>query len=269
MSALDNIFKPTEEPERDSDRLEAIENLVNYWEFKEALKELKKIKLAPNIFLGIRIIIDGILSAIRESIEDGVLREELRKVFVKYIEDIIPIANEIGNLRLKSLAFADISVAFYMLNENLKSDLALKTALNIASDIGDDDLLVEIVKALIDRGLLKKAAYAIKLVRNRKKLDVILSQLAVMFYSSGEFEKADLTLQHIESPFHKATAFYYMASVEASRDKEKALALLDSAFKILDEVQNPILKFELFLKLVDLKSSLTGEPKPKTDFSKF
>ncbi len=267
MSKLDELFKAEKKPERDSDRVEVIDNLVSQWEFREALKELDKVKLVPNIFLGLRVIIRGIFSTVREITKEGKLGEEIRKTLVGYVEQLIPIANGITNLRLKALAFADISMAFYLLNENLKSDLALKTALNIATEIGDDDILVEIVKNLIDHGILTKATYAMKLVRNRKKLDVVLSQLSVMFYTSGEKDKADAILQHIESPFHRATAVYYMASFESSRDPEKALQLLDMAFRIVDEIPNPLLKFEMFLKLSELKHTITGEESIKSGFS--
>ncbi|WP_456453550.1 hypothetical protein [Thermococcus sp.] len=267
MGKLDELFEPEKEPERDSDRIEVIEELVNQWEFKEALKELDRVKLVPNMFLGLRVIVRGVLTAVKESMKEGKLNEDIRKALVDYVESLIPIANGITNLRLKALAFADISVAFYMLDENLKSDLALKTALNIATEIGDDDITVEIVKTLIDRGILAKAAYAMNLVRNRKKLDLILSQLAVMFYASGEQEKAEVTLQHIESRFHRANALYYMASIEASRDQEKALRLLDAAFRIVEEIENPVLRFEMFLKLTELKSKITGEGSTKIDFS--
>ncbi len=267
MGKIDELFEPEKEPERDSDRIEVIEELVNQWEFKEALKELDRVKLVPNMFLGLRVFVRGILAAIKELQREGKLKEDLRKAMVGYVESLIPIANGITNLRLKALAFADISVAFYMLDENLKSDFALKTALNIATELGDDDITVEIVKTLIDSGILTKAAYAMNLVRNRKKLDLILSQLAVMFYASGELEKAEVTLQHIESRFHRANALYYMASIEASRDQEKALRLLDTAFKIVEEIENPVLRFEMFLKLSDLKYTITEEKSLTADFS--
>lgn len=130
-----------------------------------------KLKNDYYLFLGVRSIVRRIIQLAKESID------------------------KFGDV-LKHENFADIAIAFYLINESLEGDLALKTSLDIAEKL-QDDVVFEIVYSLIESNLLEKAGYAMNLVKNRKKLDIILSYLALHLYKEGREEDAAKAIAHI------------------------------------------------------------------------
>jgi len=98
-----------------------------------------------------------------------------------------------------------------------------------------------------------------RFVRDREKLDVVLVHLAEVLYERGEVEKALAVVGHITSNFHKATALFYLAQFEMRRDREKALQFIDWAIKLAEGIEDPEARFELMLKLYDLKHEIQGD----------
>ncbi|MBP1912750.1 hypothetical protein [Thermococcus stetteri] len=145
-----------------------------------------------------------------------------------------------------------------MAGSELEGDFALKAAINLALD--HPDILRDILFTLIKFELLQKAAYAMKLVKEPEKLDVVLSHLAEVFYERGDIERALAVISHITSNFHRAVTLMHLAQLEENRDRERALQLIESAIKIAEKIEDPDARFELMLKLHDLKHEIMGEP---------
>ncbi len=167
--------------------------------------------------------------------------------------------NSLSNPHYRALLLGDLAVLFYLLNDEFNGDLAVKTAINLAGDRAD--IIRDVLMILINSNLLKKAGYAMKLVRDPpEKLDVVLAHLAEIFYrEGGDVEKVAPILDHISSPFHRAMALYYMAQIESERDRDTALKILTAAFKVAEKIEDPETRFEVMLKLYDLKNSLLGQ----------
>lgn len=81
-----------------------------------------------------------------------------------------------------------------------------------------------------------------------------------MFYERGDIEKALAIISHITSNFHRAVALMHLAQLEENRDRGKALQFIESAIKIAERIEDPETRFELMLKLHDLKHEIMGEP---------
>ncbi|MCD6373502.1 MAG: hypothetical protein J7L37_08180 [Thermococcus sp.] len=261
MGKLDEFFKVFS-PEKKRSELEILEEVEDYaasGEFGRAIEEASLIETERNRFLAVRLILRRVLKQL-ENDEKNVsgVGEVLRGV--------VPLVNSLTNQRYKALLTADIALILYYLGDEFRGDLSLKTAINLAE--GHDDVLLEIIRELVRRGLLEKAAGALKLVRDRDKLDSILVTISEMYYRMGDIEGAKKVVKHIKNPFHKAMALYYMALVEAPRDKEAARALLDAAIKVAERVEAPDARFELILKLYDLWIALEGESIRLTDVLK-
>ena len=251
MGRLDEFFKALSGGKKRSE-LEVLENIEDYaavGDFEKAIEEADSIETERNRFLAARLILREILKRL-ESEEDKLEGVE------GILESLVPLINSLTNPRHRALLTADLALILYYLGDELKADLSLKTAINLAT--GHDDVLIDIVRELVRRGLLEKAAGALKLVKDRDKLDSVLVTLAEIFYRMGDVERAKKAVKHIRNPFHKAMALYYLALVEASRDKAAAMALVDAAIKVAEGIGDPDARFELMLKLYDLKASLEG-----------
>ncbi|NJD99184.1 hypothetical protein E3E26_05240 [Thermococcus sp. LS1] len=260
MGKLDDFFKSFMGGKKDKSELEILEEIEEYLkmgEIDEALEQIKNLEKEHNIFLALRMVIRSIVEQLDEWEQTGTLNEEDLGRIKERIKEMIPVVNALFNPRYRALLMADLAILFYRLDDELNGDLALRTAINLAGN--HDDIIREILMNLIRLGLLDKAGYAMKMVREPEKLDVVLVYLAEMFYRAGEVEKAKLIIKHIASPFHKAMALYYIASIEGTQNREEALRILEEAFKLAEEVGDPDARFELMLKLYDLKHSLLGE----------
>ncbi|ASJ03268.1 hypothetical protein A3L09_08380 [Thermococcus profundus] len=251
MGKLDELFGIVEREDKKSDleRIETIEELVSSEEFQRAISELERVKKDENIYVGAEIIIKGLS-------KPDLLTD--RASISAYLKELIPIINGVNSWRYRAILMADVAMAFYEIGDEFNGDLALKTAINLAYAAGED-VLVEILRELIRRGMLDKGSYAFSLVRDRKKIDFLLSQLVEFFYLAGDYEKARAALHHIQDPFHRSVALYRLALIESSRDKNKALVLLEEATKSAEKIQNKHARLELLIKLSDLKGQLTGE----------
>lgn len=251
MGRLDALFGSFEGEEKKSDleRIESIESLVDSGEFGAAISELEKIKKDENIYVGAEIIIRGLVRP-----DVGLDKWSI----LNYLKELIPIINGIESWRYRALLFFELAAAFYELGDDFSGDMALKTAINLSHAAGDD-VLVEILKEIIRRGLLEKGAYAFSLVRDRKKIDFLLSQLAEFLYLSGDYERARIVLDKIESPFYRAVGLYRLALIEAERNKDTALKLLEEAIKNAERIENRHARLELLIKLNEIKAQLTGE----------
>ncbi|NJE46348.1 hypothetical protein E3E35_02750 [Thermococcus sp. GR7] len=260
MGKLDDFFKSIIGGKEKKSELEILEEIEEYLKMKEidkALEQIKNLEKEHNIFLALRMVIRSIVEQLDKEEQTGTLNEEDVSRTRERIKEMIPAVNALFNPRYRALLMADLAILFYRLDDELNGDLALRTAINLAEN--HDDIIREILMNLIRLGLLDKAGYAMKMVRDPEKLDVVLVHLAEMFYRAGEVEKAKLIIKHIASPFHKAMALYYIASIEGTQNREEALRILEGAFKLAEEVEDPDARFELMLKLYDLKHSLLGE----------
>lgn len=231
----------------DLDRLERIEDMLDAGEVEQAIKELEKVRKDENVYVGAEMIIRSLPKL---ELEQGEV--------VGYLKALIPIVNGLSSWRYRAILMADIAMAFYRAGDDFNGDLALKTAINLAYASGED-VLVEILRELIRNGLLEKGAYAFSLVRDRKRIDFLLSQLVEFFYLSGDYEKARKALNAIEDPFHKAVALYRLALHEAPKNRLKALAFLEGAIENAERIENRHARLELLIKLNDLKAELTGK----------
>ncbi|NJE07562.1 hypothetical protein E3E31_03320 [Thermococcus sp. M39] len=260
---LNDILRGESQETRDNVILEIVEAALKRGNIASAIEELKRMKDDYYIFLGVRITVRKIIETIKGLISKfGEVPKTNKEIFINYLRDLIVLANSVMKERLRALLFADIAIAFYLLDESLEGDLALKTSLDLAEELKDDDVTLDIVYSLMEINLLEKAAYAMNLVRNRKKLDVILSHLALQLYKEGREENAARVIENIQSEFHKVMAIYKIAEFEAKRDKNKALELLKKAEEVVDKIDNPPLRFEAFVKLTELQDELMGKSKP-------
>lgn len=246
MKPLEKLLGLSEESS-DLDRLERIEDLLDAGEIEQAIAELEKVRKDENVYVGVKMIIKSLSKL---ELEPGYI--------VGYLKALIPIVNGLSSWRYRAILMADIAMAFYRAGDDFNGDLALKTAINLAYASGED-VLVEILRELIRNGLLEKGAYAFSLVKDRKRLDFLLSQLVEFFYLSGDHEKARKALNAIEDPFHKAIALYRLALYEAPRNRLKALAFLEEAIENAEKIENRHARLELLIKLNDLKAELTGK----------
>ncbi|ASJ10918.1 hypothetical protein A3L12_06190 [Thermococcus sp. P6] len=248
MGILDNLFSPSKRRNRsDLEVLDDIENALKIGEVERAIRLTDEVKSEPNTFLALRMIIRSIIKMIWEQKEDpGRVRELLR--------GLIPPANSLFTPRYRALVLGDMAVLFYLLGDELNGDIALKTAIEFAGD--NADTIRDILMNLLKYGLLEKAGYAMKRVREPETLDVVLVNLARLIYSRGEKEKAWRIVDHISTPFHRAMALYYLAEIEGGRNREEALRILNEAFRVVDEIEEPEAKVEVAFKLYDLKHHL-------------
>jgi tetratricopeptide (TPR) repeat protein len=251
MKRLEELFRGLEEDKKsDLERIENVESLVDMGDFEAAISELGKIKKDENIYVGAKIIIRDLIKPNTELDRDSILN---------YLRELIPIINGIGNQRYRALLLFDLAVAFYELGDDFNGDMALKTAINLSYTAGED-VLFEILKEVIRRGLLEKATYAFSLVKDRKKIDFLLSQLVEFLYLSGDLKKAEKALNKIGEPFYRAVTLYRLALVEIERNnRDAALKFLEEAIKNAEKIENKHARLELLIKLNDLTAELTGE----------
>lgn len=260
MGRLDEFFKSLGEKRRkrsELDVLEEIEGLIGIGEIEQAVELVGEIEGESNRFLALRMILRSIMERLtelkRSEGEADTGLENMRET----VKTLIPLVNSLINPRYRAILLGDLAVLFYHLNDELNGDIALRTAINLAKESAD--IIRDILMGLVNAGLLRKAGYAMKMVREPEKLDVVLVHLAEMFYRAGDVQRAKLIIEHISNPFHRAMALYYLAEVEGERNREEALKILDAAFKIADKVEDPDARFELMLKLYDLKYALLGK----------
>ncbi|ASJ06816.1 hypothetical protein [Thermococcus pacificus] len=259
MGKLDEFFRdPRGEKKRSElEVLEEIESYLSEGRIDDTIPLLEALGKEHNLYLALRMIIRTITESLDEAEKNGGLTDyELEKTKER-IKNLVPAVNGLFNKRYRALLLSDLAVLLYRLNDELNGDMALRAAINLAGD--EANIVRDILMELIRRGLLDKAGYAMKMVKDPEKLDVVLTHIAEGFYLAGDVEKAMLILRHITSPFHRAMALYYMASIEGQRNREKALKLIDAAFKEAEKVEDPDARFELSLKLYDLKHSILGE----------
>ncbi|WP_457750773.1 tetratricopeptide repeat protein [Thermococcus sp.] len=251
MGRLDEFFKALggEKKRPELEVLESVEDYVAVGDFGRAIEAANSLESERNRFLAARIILREVLKRLEKDSEE---LTDVREIF----QEIVPLINSITNPRHRALLTFDLALILYYLGDEFKGDLTLKTALNLAK--GYDDILLDMVRELVRRGLLEKASGALKMVRDRDKLDSVLVTIAEIFYRMGDVERAKNVIRHIKNPFHKSMALYYLALIESSRDRDTALTLLQAAVKVAEKIENPDARFELMLKLYDLKNSLEG-----------
>ncbi|WP_457742132.1 hypothetical protein [Thermococcus sp.] len=252
MKKLEEFFKLKKRQKRpDLEVLEEIEEKVKSGDVEGAVALLEELEKPQNIFVAIRLILRNLINSARSSGEGN------RWLYLGLLKDLIPHINGISSERARAILFGDLAVAFYLLGDEFDGDFALKSAINLAS--GYPDVLRDILFELINSGLLPKAAYVMKTVRNRTGLDVVLSHLADLFYRAGEKEKALSVVNHIENPFHRAVALYYIATFEMVRDKEKALTYLQQAIEEAEKIDDSDARLELMMKLNEVLHEVMGE----------
>ena len=117
----------------------------------------------------------------------------------------------------------------------------------------------DILRGLIEEGMLGKAAYAFKMVKDKRALDPVLEYLVERLYHAGEVEKALSVLEHIESPFHRAMAFYSLALL-SRKNPTVAQRFLEKAIEEAVKIDDPETRFETVIKLYDTLHEIKGKP---------
>ncbi|WP_297520609.1 hypothetical protein [Thermococcus sp.] len=255
MEKLERFFRRGEKKRSDSAVLEDIEAYLYEGELEKAMNLLKDLEKEHNTFLALRMILRSTakeLGGTEEKPSEG----ELRRI-KDIVRELIPTINGISNRRYRAILLSELAIIFYELNDDLNGDIALKTSLDLAAD--EPDVIRDVLMEFLRRGLMRKVAQAIKMVKDPKGIDVVLARIAENLYISGDEEKALLVTKHITSPFHRALTLYYLGSIEGRRDVKKALNLIDMALKEAEKVENPDARFELILKIYDLKHEILGE----------
>jgi len=250
MGKLDELFGVIKGKRPDTEVLAEIEDRLLVDDIPGAIALLEELEKEQNIVIAVRMILRKILRA--KEAEDG---QEGR--FVPLLKGLVPYINGIKNERYRALLLGELAMGFYIIGAELEGDFALKASINLA--LNHPDVLRDIIMGLINAGLFPKAGYAMKFVKDREKLDVVLVHLAEVLYERGEEEKALAVIGHITSNFHRAVALLHLAQFEKDRNREKALQFVDWAIKLAERIDDPDARFELMLKLYDLRHELLGE----------
>jgi tetratricopeptide (TPR) repeat protein len=216
-----------------------------------AIALLEELEKEQNVVIAVRMILRKILR-MKESEGSSETR------FVPLLKQLVPYINGVKNERYRALLLGELAMGFYTIGAELEGDFALKASINLSLE--HPDVLRDIIMGLINAGFFPKAGYAMKFVKDKEKLDVVLVHLAEVLYERGEVEKTLAVIGHITSNFHRAVALLHLAQFEKDRDKEKALQFIDWAIKLAERIDDPDARFELMLKLYDLKHEIRGEP---------
>ncbi|WP_297072432.1 hypothetical protein [Thermococcus sp.] len=251
MGKLDELFGVIKEKRPDTEVLTEIEDRLLVDDIPGAIALLEELEREQNVVIAVRMILRKILR-MRESEENAEIR------FVPLLKSLVPYVNGIKNERYRALLLGELALGFYVIGAELEGDFALKASINLALE--HPDILRDIIMNLINAGLFPKAGYAMKFVKDREKLDVVLVYLAEVLYERGEEEKALAVIGHITSNFHRAVALFHLAEFEKTRNREKALQFVEWAIRIAERIEDPDARFELMLKLYDLRHEILGEP---------
>ncbi|WP_297516517.1 hypothetical protein [Thermococcus sp.] len=250
MGKLDELFGAIKGKRPDTEVLTEIEDRLLVDDVPGAIALLEELEKEQNVVIAVRMILRKILH-MKES-------EETEVRFVPLLKQLVPYINGIKNERYRALLLGELAMGFYIIGAELEGDFALKASINLA--LNHPDVLRDVIMGLINAGLFPKAGYAMKFVKDKEKLDVVLVHLAEVLYERGEEEKALAVIGHITSNFHRAVALLHLAQFEKDRDREKALQFVDWAIKLAERIEDPDARFELMLKLYDLKHEIRGEP---------
>ncbi len=251
MDRLDNLFKPKEK-KNETEVLEELESRLNEGDFIGALNLVDSLENSGNIFLALRLILKGVSNAAKESTSDSD-----KATLLNVLKEAIPRINTIRSNRYRAVLLGELAKTFYRLGDDFNGDISLKTALNLASPY--PDILRDILRGLIEEGMLNKAAYAFKMVKDKRALDPVLEYLVERLYHVGKIEQALEVLEHIESPFHRAIALYSLALL-SRKNPTVAQRFLERAMEEAVKIDDPETRFELMLKLYDLRHEILGEP---------
>ncbi|WP_297063928.1 hypothetical protein [Thermococcus sp.] len=251
MGKLDELFGVIKGKRPDTEVLTEIEDRLLVDDIPGAIALLEELEREQNVVIAVRMILRKILR-MRESEENAEIR------FVPLLKGLVPYVNGIKNERYRALLLGELALGFYVIGAELEGDFALKASINLALE--HPDILRDIIMNLINAGLFPKAGYAMKFVKDREKLDVVLVYLAEVLYERGEEEKALAVIGHITSNFHRAVALFHLAEFEKTRNREKALQFVEWAIRIAERIEDPDARFELMLKLYDLRHEILGEP---------
>ncbi|WP_099210357.1 hypothetical protein [Thermococcus henrietii] len=250
MGKLDELFGAIKGKRPDTEVLTEIEDRLLVDDVPGAIALLEELEKEQNVVIAVRMILRKILR-MKES-------EETEVRLVPLLKQLVPYINGVKNERYRALLLGELAMGFYIIGAELEGDFALKASINLA--LNHPDILRDIIMGLIDAGLFPKAGYAMKFVKDKEKLDVVLVHLAEVLYERGEAEKALAVIGHITSNFHRAVALLHLAQFEKERDREKALQFVDWAIKLAERIEDPDARFELMLKLYDLRHEIVGEP---------
>ncbi|AHL21972.1 hypothetical protein [Thermococcus nautili] len=250
MGKLDELFGVIKGKRPDTEVLTEIEDRLLVDDVPGAIALLEELEKEQNVVIAVRMILRKILR-MKES-------EETEVRFVPLLKQLVPYINGVKNERYRALLLGELAMGFYIIGAELEGDFALKASINLA--LNHPDVLRDIIMGLINAGLFPKAGYAMKFVKDKEKLDVVLVHLAEVLYERGEAEKALAVIGHITSNFHRAVALLHLAQFEKDRDREKALQFVDWAIKLAERIEDPDARFELMLKLYDLRHEIVGEP---------
>ena len=251
MEKLKVLFERERPKRSEVEILEQIESHVEAGDIKGAIGFLEELRSQFNTFVALRIILRELVQRLKTASDSE--KEELRII----LKELIPHINGLESNRQRALLLGEVAKAFYLLGDDFNGDLALKASINLAEEY--PDLLKEILMSLIEEGLLSKAGFAFRMVRNRDVIEPVFVHLVEKFYEEGKEDVAFSILKMISSPFHRATALYYIAMVEENRNREMAIKLVETAMKEAEKIKDPETRLELVLKLSDYLHSLRGE----------
>jgi len=237
--------------------LEEIEEYLHEGWTTNVIDLVGKLEKEQNVFLALRMILKSMAETLGEAEKHGEISEEERHKTKEILKDLIPIINGISNRRYRAILLSELAVLFYKLDDDLNGDIGLKTAMNLVSD--EPDVVRDILMELLREDLLKKASRALKMIKDTRGFDVVLTRVAENLYLGGKPEKALAVAEYISNPFHRALTFYYLATIEGKRNLKRALEFIERALKEAEMIDNPDARFELILKIYDLKHALLGE----------
>ena len=254
MKKLDRIFEKLRKQKRasDSEILDEIDEALFQDDFERALELIHELENEQNIIVAVRVFIRKIIKKASE------MEKGESSIYIKLLQNLIPIINGVQSERYRAILFGDLAIAFYLLGAELEGDLALKAAIHLA--LRHPEVLRDILFPLIRSGLLDKASYILKLIKDPEQLDIVLSYLAEVLYERGEKEKAMSLLDFMACNFHRAVTLMHFAQYEKERNRERALELIDKAIELAERISNADVRFELMLKLQDLRHEILGEP---------
>jgi len=245
MGKLDELFGVIKRRRPEAEVLTEIEDRLFVNDIAGAVELLEEIEKEQNVVMAVRMILREVTTKAR----DG------KNSLVPVLRRLLSHINGVKNERYRALLLGQLAVGFYTVGAELEGDFALRASINLA--LNHPDVLRDIIMGLINAGFLPKAGYAMKFVKDREKLDVVLVHLAEVLYERGEEEEALAVIGHITNNFHRAVALLHLAQSE--RNGEKALQFVEWAIKLAEKIEDPGARFELMLKLYDLKHELRGE----------
>jgi len=228
-----------------------VEIYLSRLDFEEASRCLDELESDQNLFVALQMILSKMITTLRE----GVLSEGDLPEMLKVLEKVMEKSNLIVVLNYRVTLLTYLAVLFYLLGDEFRGDMALKTALSLAGD--RKNLLKFILRTLFSVGLLKKAGYVLSKIGDSDLLNLQLVELTKVFYQAGEKRKAFEVIKHIEKPYYKALA--YLALAELEKQSELAKAYLKAAEYFASLVKESNASTSIMMRIKEYEHKISGD----------